>query len=192
MVPPGEGRQAGGRGGIAVAVPDVVDGRAEVVDRIQDVAVARLGVGGERRRQHLHEPEGRRRRLSAGSRQVGRPGVERRLVLGDGPQGRGPRGGGAGAGDGLGDPGVGGGLRRRGTLMVGMALVVAFLPVVADGRGRVRAAGKAIILFILMDDMRSDGVMNTPAVLPKSKHWLAAAGPTFSNAFPTTSLCCPD
>ena len=83
-------------------------------------------------------------------------------------------------------------LRRRGTLIVGLALVVAFLPVVAHGRGRVRAAGKPNILFILMDDMRSDGVMNNPAVLPKTKRWLGQAGTTFTNAFTTTSLCCPD
>jgi arylsulfatase A-like enzyme len=83
-------------------------------------------------------------------------------------------------------------LRRRGTLIVGLALVVAFLPVVAHGRGRVRAAGKPNILFLLMDDMRSDGVMNNPAVLPKTKRWLGQAGTTFTNAFTTTSLCCPD
>src|SRR5581483_11119207 len=53
----GQGPQPGGGGGVAVAVLDVVDGRRQVVDRVEDVALARLGVGGERRRQHLHEPE---------------------------------------------------------------------------------------------------------------------------------------
>ena len=70
--------------------------------------------------------------------------------------------------------------------------MVAFLPAVAPGRSKLRAAGRPNILFILMDDMRSDGVMNNPAVLPKTKHWLADAGTTFTNAFTTTSLCCPD
>src|SRR4051794_21868677 len=83
-------------------------------------------------------------------------------------------------------------LRRRATVVGVLALVVAFLPVVAPGKGRLRAAGRPNILFILMDDMRSDGVMNVPAVLPKTKHWLADAGTTFTNAFTTTSLCCPD
>ena len=83
-------------------------------------------------------------------------------------------------------------LRRRVTEIGVIALVVAFLPVVAHGQGRLRAAGRPNILFILMDDMRSDGVMNNPAVLPKTKHWLADAGANFTNAFTTTSLCCPD
>ena len=83
-------------------------------------------------------------------------------------------------------------LHRRGPLILGLALVVAFLPAVAPGRSKLRAAGRPNILFILMDDMRSDGVMNNPAVLPKTKHWLADAGTTFTNAFTTTSLCCPD
>jgi arylsulfatase A-like enzyme len=73
-----------------------------------------------------------------------------------------------------------------------MVLIVAFLPIVAHGQGKVRAAGRPNILFILLDDMRSDGVMNNPAVLPKTKHWLADAGTTFTQAFTTTSLCCPD
>jgi arylsulfatase A-like enzyme len=83
-------------------------------------------------------------------------------------------------------------LRRRGTVILGIVLLVAFLPVVAPSPATVRAAGKPNILFILLDDMRSDGVMNNPAVLPKTKHWLADAGTTFTNAFTTTSLCCPD
>jgi arylsulfatase A-like enzyme len=73
-------------------------------------------------------------------------------------------------------------------LVLGIVLLVGLLPGVAD----VRAAGKPNILFILLDDMRSDGVMNNPAVLPKTKHWLADAGTTFTQAFTTTSLCCPD
>ncbi|HVW34241.1 MAG TPA: hypothetical protein VHL53_17020, partial [Acidimicrobiia bacterium] len=77
--------------------------------------------------------------------------------------------------------------RRRGTVALGLALLVAFLPVVARGKARLRASGPPNILFILMDDMRSDGVMNNPAVLPKTKHWLADAGTTFTNAFTTTS-----
>jgi arylsulfatase A-like enzyme len=48
------------------------------------------------------------------------------------------------------------------------------------------------ILFILLDDMREDGVMNVPEVLPKTKQWLAQAGTTFTQGFVTTSLCCPE
>ena len=40
--------------------------------------------------------------------------------------------------------------------------------------------------------MRYDGVMNNPAVLPKTKHWLADGGVNFTQAFTTTPLCCPD
>src|SRR5581483_47164 len=83
-------------------------------------------------------------------------------------------------------------LRRRVTVIGAIALVVAFLPVVAHGRSPLPAVGRPNILFILMDDMRSDGVMNNPAVLPKTKHWLADAGTTFTNAFANTSLCWPD
>jgi arylsulfatase A-like enzyme len=73
-----------------------------------------------------------------------------------------------------------------------MALLVAFLPTVAQSKGKLRAAGKPNILFFLFDDMRSDGVMDNPEVLPKTKRWLADGGTTFSQAFTTTSLCCPD
>jgi len=83
-------------------------------------------------------------------------------------------------------------LFRRVTFVLGLALVVAFLPGVADSRGRVQAAGKPNILYILMDDMRWDGVMNNPDVLPKTKHWLGDAGVNFTQAFTTTPLCCPD
>src|SRR5690242_16780080 len=83
-------------------------------------------------------------------------------------------------------------LRRRAPLVAAVAAVMAFLPLVGPAPGRLRAAGRPNILFILMDDMRSDGVMNNPAVLPKTKSWLADAGTTFTNAFTTTSLCCPD
>ena len=57
---------------------------------------------------------------------------------------------------------------RRLPTVLGAALVAVFLPVVVHGRAsvRARAAGRPNILFILMDDMRSDGVMNNPAVLP--------------------------
>ena len=40
--------------------------------------------------------------------------------------------------------------------------------------------------------MRYDGVINNPAVLPKTKRWLADAGVNFTQAFTTTPLCCPD
>jgi arylsulfatase A-like enzyme len=83
-------------------------------------------------------------------------------------------------------------LQRRVTFLLGMVLVMVFLPVVAQNEGNVRAAGKPNILFILLDDMRYDGVMDNPAVLPKTKHWLADSGTNFTQAFTTTPLCCPD
>ncbi|HEV8624074.1 MAG TPA: sulfatase-like hydrolase/transferase [Acidimicrobiia bacterium] len=81
---------------------------------------------------------------------------------------------------------------RRATFVLGIVLAVSFLPVVAEGKGKVRAAGQPNILFVLLDDMRSDGVMNNPAVLPKTKHWLGDTGTNFTQAFTTTPLCCPD
>src|SRR5262245_28298068 len=96
VVAAGQGPQAGGGCGIAVAVADVVDGRREVVDRIHDVVAAGLGVGGERRGEHLHQPQRRVGQVAAGGPQVGGARVERRLVLGDRPQGRGPGFGSAG------------------------------------------------------------------------------------------------
>ena len=48
------------------------------------------------------------------------------------------------------------------------------------------------ILFVILDDLREEGVMNVPEVLPKTKQWLQAAGTTFTEAFTTTSLCCPE
>lgn len=48
------------------------------------------------------------------------------------------------------------------------------------------------ILFILLDDMREDGVMNVPEVLPKTKRWLVDGGTTFTQGFVTSPLCCPE
>jgi arylsulfatase A-like enzyme len=83
-------------------------------------------------------------------------------------------------------------LHRQATVILGIVLAVAFLPVVGHGQGRLRAAAKPNILFILLDDMRFEGVMDNPAVLPKAKHWLADSGTSFTQAFTTTPLCCPD
>jgi arylsulfatase A-like enzyme len=84
-------------------------------------------------------------------------------------------------------------LLRRATLVVGIVLVVAFLPVVAEGKGKARAAGgRPNILFFMFDDMRYEGVIDNPAVLPKTKRWLLDGGVNFTQAFTTTPLCCPD
>jgi arylsulfatase A-like enzyme len=48
------------------------------------------------------------------------------------------------------------------------------------------------ILFILVDDARSEGLMDQPGVLPKTKKWLAQGGTTFDQGYATTSLCCPE
>ena len=69
-------------------------------------------------------------------------------------------------------------------------------PAALDGPvvGPPLAGGKARpnILFILVDDARAEGVMDQPAVLPKTKKWLAGGGTTFDQGFATTSLCCPE
>ena len=52
--------------------------------------------------------------------------------------------------------------------------------------------GRPNILLILLDDMREEGVMDVPEVLPKTKRWLQAEGTTFSEGFVTSSLCCPE
>lgn len=85
-------------------------------------------------------------------------------------------------------------LLRRATVALGLALLVAFLPAVAEGKGKgkARAAGKPNILFFLFDDMRYEGVIDNPAVLPKTKRWLMESGVNFTQAFTTTPVCCPD
>jgi arylsulfatase A-like enzyme len=66
-------------------------------------------------------------------------------------------------------------------------------PPVAPSPGSLPAGkAKPNILFILLDDARSEGVMDQPGVLPKTKRWLAQAGTTFDQGYSTTSLCCPE
>lgn len=48
------------------------------------------------------------------------------------------------------------------------------------------------ILFLLLDDLREEGVMDVPEVLPKTKRWLAGAGTTFTQGHVTSPLCCPE
>ena len=48
------------------------------------------------------------------------------------------------------------------------------------------------VLVIVLDDMRDEGVMNVPQVLPKTKQWLQQAGATFTEGYATTPLCCPE
>ncbi|MGH9022680.1 MAG: sulfatase-like hydrolase/transferase, partial [Acidimicrobiia bacterium] len=52
--------------------------------------------------------------------------------------------------------------------------------------------GRPNILFILLDDMREQGVMDVPEVLPRTKQWLVQGGTTFAEGYATTSLCCPE
>jgi arylsulfatase A-like enzyme len=54
------------------------------------------------------------------------------------------------------------------------------------------AKSRPNILFVILDDMREEGVMNVPEALPKTKQWLQAPGTTFTQGFVTTSLCCPE
>ena len=52
--------------------------------------------------------------------------------------------------------------------------------------------GRPNILFILLDDLRDEGIMDVAEVLPKTKQWLQAGGTTFTQAYTTTPLCCPE
>ncbi len=52
--------------------------------------------------------------------------------------------------------------------------------------------GRPNVVVVMLDDLRSDGVMDEPLVLPKTKEWLAAGGSTFTEGYSTTSLCCPE
>jgi arylsulfatase A-like enzyme len=52
--------------------------------------------------------------------------------------------------------------------------------------------GRPNIMVVVMDDLRDEGVMDVPEVLPKTKQWLAAGGTTFSEGVATTPLCCPE
>ncbi|HKY77053.1 MAG TPA: sulfatase-like hydrolase/transferase [Acidimicrobiia bacterium] len=54
------------------------------------------------------------------------------------------------------------------------------------------AKSRPNILFILLDDLRDEGIMDVAGVLPKTKQWLQAGGTTFTQAFTTTPLCCPE
>ena len=54
------------------------------------------------------------------------------------------------------------------------------------------AKGRPNILFILLDDLRDEGIMDVAEVLPKTKQWLQAGGTTFTQAVTTTPLCCPE
>src|SRR5438552_3369029 len=67
------------------------------------------------------------------------------------------------------------------TGLTGEALVGPPLP-----SGKVRPN----VLFILVDDARSEGTMDQPGVLPKTRKWLAQGGTTFDEGYSTTSLCC--
>jgi len=80
---------------------------------------------------------------------------------------------------------------RRRLLGLVMILMVGPLPG-AHGEERIGASNRPNILLILFDDMRSEGVIDNPAVLPKTKRWLAETGTTFTQAFTSTPLCCPN
>jgi arylsulfatase A-like enzyme len=57
---------------------------------------------------------------------------------------------------------------------------------------KVAQSGKPNVMVIVMDDMRKQGLMDDPTVLPKTKAWLASGGTTFSEGYATTPLCCPE
>ena len=52
--------------------------------------------------------------------------------------------------------------------------------------------GRPNVLFFLLDDLRDEGIMDVAEVLPKTKQWLQAGGTTFTQAYTTTPLCCPE
>ncbi len=57
---------------------------------------------------------------------------------------------------------------------------------------KVAQSGKPNVMVIVMDDMRVQGIMDDPTVLPKTKQWLASGGTTFTEGYATTPLCCPE
>jgi arylsulfatase A-like enzyme len=57
---------------------------------------------------------------------------------------------------------------------------------------KVAQSGKPNVMVIVMDDMRFEGIMDNPAVLPLTKQWLASGGSTYSEGYATTPLCCPE
>ncbi len=57
---------------------------------------------------------------------------------------------------------------------------------------KVAQSGKPNVMVIVMDDMRVQGIMDDPTVLPKTKQWLAGGGTTFTEGYATTPLCCPE
>jgi arylsulfatase A-like enzyme len=83
---------------------------------------------------------------------------------------------------------------RRATVVLGLALAAFFLPVVTESKGQAEAVpgAKPNILFLMFDDMRYEGVIDNPAVLPKTKKWLLDGGVNFTQAYTTTPLCCPN
>ena len=68
-----------------------------------------------------------------------------------------------------------------------VAAVLAGLPGAAAGTSRHGAPGRANIVVILADDARFDSLGRMPNV----ERLMAARGVTFTNAFVTTSECCP-
>ncbi|HLF40446.1 MAG TPA: sulfatase-like hydrolase/transferase, partial [Acidimicrobiia bacterium] len=52
--------------------------------------------------------------------------------------------------------------------------------------------GKPNIIVVVMDDMRVEGIMDHPDVMPKMKQWLVQGGSTFPQGVATTPLCCPE
>ncbi|MGH9038755.1 MAG: sulfatase-like hydrolase/transferase [Acidimicrobiia bacterium] len=57
---------------------------------------------------------------------------------------------------------------------------------------KVAQSGKPNVMVIVMDDMRVEGIMDDPTVLPKTKEWLRAGGSEYLEGYATTPLCCPE
>jgi arylsulfatase A-like enzyme len=57
---------------------------------------------------------------------------------------------------------------------------------------KVAQSGKPNVMVVVMDDMRAQGIMDHPEVMPKTKQWLAGGGSTYSEGYATTPLCCPE
>ena len=57
---------------------------------------------------------------------------------------------------------------------------------------KVAQSGKPNVMVIVMDDMRVEGIMDNPKVMPMTKQWLRAAGSDYTQGYATTPLCCPE
>jgi arylsulfatase A-like enzyme len=75
-------------------------------------------------------------------------------------------------------------------IVVSMAFLASFPSQRADSLSSARmvAATPPNVLIFVTDDQRADGTLD---VMPRTRQWFEQGGTRFTNAFATTTLCCP-